>query len=48
MLIHIYQGELLSAADPLESQEISAHVTVETTGLPPPPLLPPLNAPVHP
>ncbi|KAJ2943793.1 hypothetical protein O0L34_g8113 [Tuta absoluta] len=38
-------GELLSAADPLESQEISAHVTVETTGLPPPPLLPPLSAP---
>ncbi|XP_053600812.1 E3 ubiquitin-protein ligase UBR5 [Plodia interpunctella] len=36
-------GELLSAADPLESQEISAHVTVETTGLPPPPILPSLN-----
>ncbi|XP_028164187.1 E3 ubiquitin-protein ligase UBR5 isoform X5 [Ostrinia furnacalis] len=41
-------GELLSAADPLESQEISAHVTVETTGLPPPPLLPPLSAPAPP
>ncbi|CAH0698940.1 unnamed protein product [Spodoptera exigua] len=41
-------GELLSAADPLESQEISAHVTVETTGLPPPPLLPTLNAPTQP
>ncbi|XP_026324159.1 E3 ubiquitin-protein ligase UBR5 isoform X3 [Hyposmocoma kahamanoa] len=41
-------GELLSAADPLESQEISAHVTVETTGLPPPPLLPPLSAPAQP
>ncbi|XP_041974178.1 E3 ubiquitin-protein ligase hyd isoform X2 [Aricia agestis] len=43
-------GELLSAADPLESQEISAHVTVETTGLPPPPLLPPqvLTAPAPP
>ncbi|XP_026726187.1 E3 ubiquitin-protein ligase UBR5 isoform X6 [Trichoplusia ni] len=42
-------GELLSAADPLESQEISAHVTVETTGLPPPHLLPPsLNAPAQP
>ncbi|VVC87967.1 unnamed protein product [Leptidea sinapis] len=36
-------GELLSAADPLESQEISAHVTVETTGppnAPPPPVAP--------
>ncbi|XP_052753603.1 E3 ubiquitin-protein ligase UBR5 [Galleria mellonella] len=41
-------GELLSAADPLESQEISAHVTVETTGLPPPPLLPPLTPSVQP
>ncbi|XP_022827543.1 E3 ubiquitin-protein ligase UBR5 isoform X4 [Spodoptera litura] len=41
-------GELLSAADPLESQEISAHVTVETTGLPPPPLLPTLNTPTQP
>ncbi|RVE52936.1 hypothetical protein evm_002413 [Chilo suppressalis] len=41
-------GELLSAADPLESQEISAHVTVETTGLPPPPLLPPLSTPAPP
>ncbi|XP_049887404.1 E3 ubiquitin-protein ligase UBR5 isoform X3 [Pectinophora gossypiella] len=41
-------GELLSAADPLESQEISAHVTVETTGLPPPPLLPPLSTPAQP
>ncbi|XP_038209535.1 E3 ubiquitin-protein ligase hyd [Zerene cesonia] len=43
-------GELLSAADPLESQEISAHVTVETTGLPPPPTLPPqgINAPPQP
>ncbi|XP_060810644.1 E3 ubiquitin-protein ligase UBR5 isoform X1 [Amyelois transitella] len=41
-------GELLSAADPLESQEISAHVTVETTGLPPPPLLPSLNTPSQP
>ncbi|XP_037871964.1 E3 ubiquitin-protein ligase hyd isoform X5 [Bombyx mori] len=37
-------GELLSAADPLESQEISAHVTVETTGLPLQPVLPTLNA----
>ncbi|XP_045510523.1 E3 ubiquitin-protein ligase UBR5 isoform X7 [Colias croceus] len=45
------QGELLSAADPLESQEISAHVTVETTGLPPPPTIPPpqgINAPPQP
>ncbi|XP_069354271.1 E3 ubiquitin-protein ligase UBR5 isoform X7 [Maniola hyperantus] len=43
-------GELLSAADPLESQEISAHVTVETTGLPLAPALPPqvLNAPAQP
>ncbi|CAF4882284.1 unnamed protein product [Pieris macdunnoughi] len=42
------QGELLSVADPLESQEISAHVTVETTGLPPPPPLPQPNAPAQP
>ncbi|XP_030027136.2 E3 ubiquitin-protein ligase UBR5 isoform X2 [Manduca sexta] len=41
-------GELLSAPDPLESQEISAHVTVETTGLPPPPLLPSLSTPSQP
>ncbi|XP_063372511.1 LOW QUALITY PROTEIN: E3 ubiquitin-protein ligase hyd [Cydia amplana] len=41
-------GELLSAADPLESQEISAHVTVETTGLPPPPLIPPISTPQQP
>ncbi|XP_072935848.1 E3 ubiquitin-protein ligase hyd isoform X3 [Epargyreus clarus] len=43
-------GELLSVADPLESQEISAHVTVETTGLSTAPLLPPqvLNAPTQP
>ncbi|CAB3231410.1 unnamed protein product [Arctia plantaginis] len=40
-------GELLSVADPLESQEISAHVTVETTGLPPP-LLPTLTASAQP
>ncbi|XP_068628932.1 E3 ubiquitin-protein ligase hyd isoform X10 [Battus philenor] len=42
-------GELLSVADPLESQEISAHVTVETTGLTSAPLLPPqvLNAPAQ-
>ncbi|CAH2068813.1 unnamed protein product, partial [Iphiclides podalirius] len=42
-------GELLSVADPLESQEISAHVTVETTGLPSSSLLPPqvLNAPAQ-
>ncbi|CAG4963257.1 unnamed protein product [Parnassius apollo] len=42
-------GELLSVADPLESQEISAHVTVETTGLTTAPLLPPqvLNAPAQ-
>lgn len=48
MSVNVSQGELLSAADPLESQEISAHVTVETTGLPPPPLLPPLSAPAQP
>lgn len=35
-------GELMSAPDPLESQEISAHVTVETSGLPPSSLHPPL------
>ncbi|XP_045542475.1 E3 ubiquitin-protein ligase UBR5 isoform X3 [Papilio machaon] len=42
-------GELLSVADPLESQEISAHVTVETTGLTTAPLLPTqvLNAPAQ-
>lgn len=40
-------GELLSVADPLVNQEISAHVTVETTGLPPP-LLPTLNTPTQP
>ncbi|GBP22899.1 E3 ubiquitin-protein ligase hyd [Eumeta japonica] len=42
-------SDLLSPADPLDSQEISAHVTVETTGLPPPPHLPNLttSAPVR-